>query len=71
MKYDWILDVLGDLRSFAQKNGLKALAEQLDDTALVAAAEIGQIESGRVGGILADAGTYGAVHRGLSAGEHS
>lgn len=37
---DWILDVLADLKSFAAANGLPALAEQIDDTTLVAAAEL-------------------------------
>lgn len=37
---DWILDVLADLKAFASANGLGALAEQLDDTTLIAAAEI-------------------------------
>ncbi|MFT4961050.1 MAG: hypothetical protein ACI92Z_002136 [Paracoccaceae bacterium] len=40
MQNDWILDVLADLKTFAETNGLEALAQQLDDTALVAAAEI-------------------------------
>lgn len=40
MANEWILDVLADLRSFARKNSLSALASQLDDAALVAAAEI-------------------------------
>lgn len=40
MRNDWILDVLADLRSFAQSNDLPLLAEQLDDTALIAVAEI-------------------------------
>ena len=39
-KNDWILDVLADLKTFASANGLRALAEQLDDTRLIAAAEI-------------------------------
>jgi len=39
MRNDWILDVLADLRSFAASNDLPLLAEQLDDTALVAVAE--------------------------------
>ncbi|ASM71245.1 MULTISPECIES: hypothetical protein [Roseobacteraceae] len=42
MKSDWILDVLTDLRTFARANGLPALAEQLDDTAIVAMAEIAE-----------------------------
>ncbi|SDX08594.1 hypothetical protein [Celeribacter indicus] len=40
MRNDWILDVLTDLRSFAEQNGLKASAEQLGDTCLVVAAEL-------------------------------
>ena len=39
-QFDWILDVLADLKSFAATNGLPALAEQLDDSMLVAAADI-------------------------------
>ncbi len=46
MQYQWILDVLQDLRSFATENGLKGLAEQLGDTSLVAAAEIAQSQDG-------------------------
>ncbi|MEM6888363.1 MAG: hypothetical protein AAF636_09535 [Pseudomonadota bacterium] len=40
MRSDWILDVLTDLKSFATANDLPVLAEQLDDTAIVALAEI-------------------------------
>ena len=40
MRSDWILDVLTDLKTFARANELMALAEQLDDTAIVAMAEI-------------------------------
>ena len=39
MRSDWVLDVLADLRNFAQANDLPKLAEQLDDTALIATAE--------------------------------
>lgn len=39
MRSDWVLDVLADLRSFAQANDLPKLAEHLDDTAIVAMAE--------------------------------
>ncbi len=42
MAQDWIVDVLADLRSFALQNNMGALAEQLDDTILVAATEIAQ-----------------------------
>lgn len=40
MQNEWILDVLADLRTFARQNGLGELAEQIDDTRLVAAAEL-------------------------------
>lgn len=40
MANDWILDVLADLKTFAQRNGLDALSEKLDDTTLIAAAEL-------------------------------
>ncbi len=40
MKYDWILDVLSDLKTFAQSNDLKVLADQLEETRQVAAIEI-------------------------------
>lgn len=40
MRSDWILDVLTDLKTFARANELMVLAEQLDDTAIVAMAEI-------------------------------
>lgn len=40
MKNEWILDVLADLKNFAKANGLPALADQLADTADLAAIEI-------------------------------
>ncbi len=43
-KNEWILDVLSDLNAFAVENGLTALAEQLDDTKLIAAAEIASLK---------------------------
>lgn len=61
---DWILDVLTDLKSYAQKNGLTVLAEQLDDTRLVAAAEIATLDARRVpmtGRV--DGAAAGAAHR--------
>ena len=40
MSQEWMIDLLTDLKSFARKNGLMGLAEQLDDTLLIAAAEL-------------------------------
>lgn len=40
MSNDWILDVLADLHSFAEQNGLPALAAEIVRTRDVAAVEI-------------------------------
>jgi hypothetical protein len=40
MGHDWIIDVLADLKSFASTNDLPLLALQLEETALLASAEI-------------------------------
>jgi len=40
MSQDWMIDVLQDLRKFAQKNEFCLLAEQLDDTIHIAVEEI-------------------------------
>lgn len=40
MSHNWILDVLADLKAYAVKNDLVALAEQLDDTRHVTVAEL-------------------------------
>lgn len=60
----WILDVLTDLKAYAQKNGMAVLAEQLDDARLVAAAELATHDAkrpsltGRIDGAAA-----GVAHR--------
>lgn len=46
----WIIDVLADLESFAQANGLVLLAAQLEQTANVAAAEIATTSEGATRG---------------------
>ena len=66
MRSDWILDVLTDLKTFATANELPVLAEQLDDTAIVALAEIAALhertqskshgEEHNSGGRFSDAG---------------
>lgn len=48
MTNDWIIDVLSDLRSFADANGLAHLADQLDATRLVALAELASQKKGAV-----------------------
>jgi|GEM_PF-327375 len=70
MQYDWIVDVLSDLKTFAQTNGLSVLAEQLDDSILVAATEIAQAEEASVGGMLTNADAGGALYRAHPAGDN-
>ena len=61
MKHEWILDVLTDLKKFAKNNGFAQLAEQLDDTKLVAAVEIASKEKGPIGrGDHVSTGRYSA-----------
>lgn len=68
MTNDWILDVLADLKSFALRNNLTTLAEQLDDTTLVAATEIASREAGPTGAGQGHGATDGTGHRGVSGG---
>ncbi len=46
MGQKWIIDVLADLREFADQNGLPLLAHQLEVTSCVAQAEIASILEG-------------------------
>jgi len=43
MDNHWILETLTDLRAFAQQNDLDALAEQLDQTRLLATVELASL----------------------------
>ena len=42
MQNEWIIDVLGDLRTFAADNGLTGLAVQMEEALVVAALEVAQ-----------------------------
>ena len=57
MAQDWMIDVLADLRDFARQNGFAVLSEQLEDTILVAAAELSQAA---VGGPIGQDGSSAA-----------
>ena len=46
MGHKWIIDVLADLQSFAQANDLDLLAQQLEQTAEVALAELASNSAG-------------------------
>lgn len=52
MSKQWIIDVMGDLRGFAQTNAMPALSAQLEEAIAVASAEIEQVapmQAGRYG----------------------
>ncbi len=40
MSHDWMLDLISDLKGYAQKNAMTALSEHLDDALIIAAREI-------------------------------
>ena len=40
MTNDWIIDVLADLKKFSASNHLGRLAEQIDDTIMIASNEL-------------------------------
>ena len=46
MGQKWIIDVIADLRAFADQNGLPLLASQLDVTSTVAQAELASVFEG-------------------------
>lgn len=50
MQYDWIFDVLRDLRAYALANGLPALAAKADEALITARAEIAARQAGDDGG---------------------
>lgn len=47
MRKEWIMDVLADLKAFADHNGLDATAAGLDDAMLVAVAELAALDHRR------------------------
>ena len=69
MANDWILDVLADLKKFAARNDLAALAAQLEETAVVAANEIASNELRAPALIGAHAAETRMVHRTFRFGE--
>ena len=48
MRSEWILDVLADMRSFAQANRLQTLADHLGEAQMIALAELASLGQGRV-----------------------
>lgn len=68
MANDWIIDVLADLKTFASENGLVALAGQLDDTMLVATAEVSSTGGAANEMVSWDVGNTGRNNRTVTAG---
>ena len=64
MGHKWIIDVLADLRSFAQANDLALLADQLDQATKVAAAEVASTVEGASYSTRAHDGHIGSVSEG-------
>lgn len=46
MQNEWILDVLADLKGFADQNGMATLAEQLADARRAAGVELARMGKG-------------------------
>lgn len=62
MAHDWILDVLADLKAYANKNGLPALVHELDEATLIAATEIASMEGKAPLAVARNARTSGYVY---------
>jgi hypothetical protein len=63
MANEWILDVISDLKAFAERNGLPGLADQLETAADVAWVDLAMQDSHPVKGTHRHAGTLGGVYR--------
>jgi hypothetical protein len=71
MANDWILDVIADLKTFADKNGLGALAYELENASSVAASELAAIDLRAPGGALNDQGHARTLYRTYASGENA
>lgn len=71
MQHDWVISVLADLKTFAQCNGLDRLAEHIDDTMMVAAADISASAGARIDGISDHVEESGTTRVRAGTGPHS
>lgn len=70
MNNDWIIDVLRDLKKFSAGNKLDELAEQLDDTIMIAMSELASsMQSAPT--MVHDVEQAGRYARGPQAGENA
>ena len=56
MPHDWVFDVLDDLKTYAQANGLLALAAKAEEARQVAADEIAALVAGAAPDLPQDEG---------------
>jgi len=63
MSQEWIVDVLADLKTFARQNDMGQLAEHLDETMMVAAAELAHRVEGEAQLMDYDAPRTGTLRR--------
>ncbi|KAF0675316.1 hypothetical protein [Profundibacterium mesophilum] len=67
MTNDWLIDVLADLKAFADKNEYAALAVQLERTANITASELAAHE---VGALQREAGAWAEWNAEATARHH-
>lgn len=67
MANDWMLDVLADLKSFAESNGLGATERQLDQAMIIVANEIATMR-GVAQGTAQGVGHVREFHRSVTGG---
>jgi len=65
MANDWMLDVLADLKSFAESNGLGATQRQLDQAMITVSNELASVQ-GIAQGTAQGIGHVGEFHRSSS-----
>jgi hypothetical protein len=65
MANDWMLDVLADLKAFAESNGLGATERQLDQTMVTVRDEI-EAHRGFAQGTVQNVSHVGELHRSAS-----
>ena len=61
MGHNWIIDVIADLKTFAQKNDLPLLASELDSASAVALAEIASNYEGAPAKVRGDQTVSGRI----------
>ena len=69
MANGWIIDVLADLETYANKNGLPTLSRHLEDTTLVAVKEIASLDRKAQETAGWEIGTTGRLYRANPASE--